>query len=113
MIWLPQIFEIIAAGRQHRTVRLCARIPNSLVPPASGKLVGPLAGSTSGLGQSRRFGDVRVTSVFPLIADVRQRGRQVRKVPILLQNSFGIDQLKFSGPYVRRTNDDLRDYVIL
>jgi hypothetical protein len=35
----------------------------------------------SELGQSRRFGDVRVTSAFPLIADVRQRGRQVRKVP--------------------------------
>ena len=35
----------------------------------------------SQMGQSRRFGDVRVTSAFPLIADVRQRGRQVRKVP--------------------------------
>jgi hypothetical protein len=32
---------------------------------------------------------------------------------MLLQNSFGIDQHKFSGPYVRRTNSDLRDYVIL
>jgi hypothetical protein len=32
---------------------------------------------------------------------------------IVLQNSFGIDQHKFSGPYVRRTNNDLRDYVIL
>ena len=31
--------------------------------------------------QTRRFGDVRVTSAFPLIADLRQRGRQVRKVP--------------------------------
>src|SRR5712664_2677714 len=36
---------------------------------------------TSEMGYSRRFGDVRVTSAFPLIADVRQRGRQVRKVP--------------------------------
>src|SRR5712671_4270189 len=35
----------------------------------------------SEMGHSRRFGDVRVTSVFPLIADVPQRGRQVRKVP--------------------------------
>jgi hypothetical protein len=34
------------------------------------------------MGQSRRFGDVRVTSALLLIADVRQRGRQVRKVPI-------------------------------
>jgi hypothetical protein len=32
--------------------------------------------------QSRRFGDVRVTSVFPLITDVRQRGRQSEKVRI-------------------------------
>src|SRR3979411_3065727 len=36
---------------------------------------------TPAKGQSRRFGDVRVTSAFHLIADVRQRGRQVRKVP--------------------------------
>src|ERR1700730_14291261 len=35
----------------------------------------------SGWGQSRRFGDVRITSAFPLIADVRQKGWQVRKVP--------------------------------
>jgi hypothetical protein len=32
-------------------------------------------------GQKRRFDDVRVTSAFPLIADVRWKGRQVRKVP--------------------------------
>jgi hypothetical protein len=31
--------------------------------------------------QSRRFGDARATSAFPLIADVRQKGRQVRKMP--------------------------------
>src|SRR5258706_16074135 len=38
-------------------------------------------GSMAVPGQSRRLGDGRVTSAFPLIADVRQRGRQVRKVP--------------------------------
>ena len=32
-------------------------------------------------GQSRRFGDVRATSVLPFIADVRWEDRQVRKVP--------------------------------
>jgi hypothetical protein len=37
----------------------------------------------------------------------------VRFTPILLQNSFGTDQHKLSGPYVRRTNNDLWDYVIL
>ena len=36
---------------------------------------------------SRRFGDVRTTSAFPLIADVRCEDQQVRKVPILLQKS--------------------------
>jgi hypothetical protein len=35
----------------------------------------------SGSGQSRRLGDVRVASDFPPIADVRQRGRQVQRVP--------------------------------
>ena len=35
----------------------------------------------SGLGQSRRFGDVRGISALPLIADVRPEDRQVRKVP--------------------------------
>ena len=34
-------------------------------------------------GQSRRFGDVRVTSALPLIADVRRENREVRKVPNL------------------------------
>jgi hypothetical protein len=35
----------------------------------------------SELGQTRRFDDVRVTSAFPLIADVRQKARQIRNVP--------------------------------
>jgi hypothetical protein len=34
-----------------------------------------------GLGQSRRFRDVNVTSVLPLIADLRRNDRQVRTPP--------------------------------
>jgi hypothetical protein len=52
-----------------------------------------------------------MSSELPLKADIAQYSRHVSKVPILLQNSFGIDQHKFSGPYVRRTNNDLRNYV--
>ena len=33
-------------------------------------------------------------------------------VRILLQKSFYTDQHKFSGPYARRSNNHLRDYVI-
>jgi hypothetical protein len=36
----------------------------------------------TGLGQSRRFDDVRVTSALPLIADLRRKDRHVRNVPI-------------------------------
>ena len=36
----------------------------------------------------------------------------VRFAPILLQKSFSIDQHKFSGPYARRSNNHLRDYII-
>jgi hypothetical protein len=31
---------------------------------------------------------------------------------ILLQKSFCIDDHKFSGPYARRSNEHLRDYII-
>ncbi len=34
------------------------------------------------MGQSRQFGDVRVTSALPLIADLRQKKRYVRNVPV-------------------------------
>jgi hypothetical protein len=33
----------------------------------------------SGLGQKRRFGDVRVTSALPLKADIHRKGRHVSK----------------------------------
>jgi hypothetical protein len=65
MIWLPQIFETIAAGRQHRTVRLRSRIPNSLVPAASGKL----AGSTSGLGAGRVKTRLRIPKLLSTNSD--------------------------------------------
>jgi hypothetical protein len=32
-------------------------------------------------------------------------------VPILLQKSFCVHQHKFSGPYARRSNNHLRDYI--
>jgi hypothetical protein len=35
----------------------------------------------SQLGQKRRFGDVRVTSVLPLKADIHRKSRHVSKVP--------------------------------
>jgi hypothetical protein len=35
----------------------------------------------SELGQKRRFGDISVTSVLPLKADIRRMVRHVRKVP--------------------------------
>src|SRR6266446_491693 len=34
------------------------------------------------LGQKRRFGDVRLTSALPLKADIHNKGRLVRKVPL-------------------------------
>jgi hypothetical protein len=32
--------------------------------------------------------------------------------PIVLQKSFCVTEYKFSGPYARRSNNDLRDYII-
>ena len=37
---------------------------------------------TSELGQTRRFGDIRITSALPLRADIHRKGRHVRKAPI-------------------------------
>jgi hypothetical protein len=37
--------------------------------------------SMSEMGQSRHFGDVRVTSALPLKADIHRKGRHVSKVP--------------------------------
>jgi len=36
---------------------------------------------TSGMGQKRRFGDVRVPSALPLKADILRKRRHVSKVP--------------------------------
>src|SRR6267378_2993075 len=48
---------------------------------------------------------------LPSNSDIARRSRHVSNEPIL-QNSFCIDQDKFCEPYVRRSNNDLRDYVI-
>ena len=50
---------------------------------------------------------------FPPIATKQPTSGHVSMVPILLQKSFCITDCKFSGPYVRRSNNHLRDYVIL
>jgi hypothetical protein len=34
------------------------------------------------MGQTRRFGDVRVASALPLKADIQREGRHVSEVPI-------------------------------
>jgi hypothetical protein len=53
--------------------------------------------------QCRRWVKLRRTqyehmfSELPRKADIAQYSRHVSKVPILLQNSFGIDQQKYSG----------------
>jgi hypothetical protein len=49
-------------------------------------------GAHSGLGVARRY---------------------FRKVLIVLQNSFCANQHKFSRPYTRRSNNDLRGYIVL
>ncbi len=64
-------------------------------------------------GRLGRFGRGSRMSALPSDPAMTELHPDVGFVPILLQNSFGIDQHKFSGPYVRRTNNDLRDYVIL
>src|SRR6476469_322377 len=50
-------------------------------------------------------------SALPLKADVAQRGRHVRFVPILLQKSFCGVGLKFSEARARRLNNDVGDHV--
>src|SRR5260370_42285019 len=48
-----------------------------------------------------------MTSGLPRLADILSARQHVRKVPILLQKSFCITDCKFSGPYVRRSNNHL------
>src|ERR1700686_46198 len=66
----------------------------------------------SELGHSRRFGDVRVMSAFPLIATEPQTARHVRKVPILLQKSFWGAERKFLEPPMRLAPRDVRDLIV-
>jgi hypothetical protein len=44
-------------------------------------------GPMSEMGQSRRFGDVRVTSALPLKADIHRRSRHVSNVPLATSQS--------------------------
>jgi len=71
-----------------------------------------MAQSMSELGQSRRFDPLPTNSGLPLEADIAQRSRHVCFVPIVLQKSFCFAEYKFSGPYARRSNNHLRDYII-
>src|ERR1700686_980808 len=66
----------------------------------------------SELGHSRRFGDVRVMSAFPLIATEPQTSRHVSNVPILLQKSFWGAERKFLEPLMRLAPRDLRDLKV-
>jgi len=45
-------------------------------------------------------------------ADICHGEGYVRFVPILLQKSFCITDCKFSGRYVWRSNDHLRDHIM-
>ncbi len=66
----------------------------------------------SALGQSRRFGDVRVASALALKADIHCKVGHVSKVPILLQKSFWGDERKFLEPPMRFTHGDVRDHIV-
>src|SRR6266478_6362196 len=44
--------------------------------------------------------------------DIQKLGPVVRSWQILLQKSFCFTEHRFSGPYARRSNNHLRDYII-
>ena len=52
------------------------------------------------------------TSVIGTFETCRRTQKMSAIRGILLQKSFCIDQHKFSGPYARRSNNHLRDYII-
>jgi hypothetical protein len=63
-------------------------------------------------GQSRHFDSAPRTSALPRSADIADRVRQVRKVPILLKKSFWGDEQKFLEPLMRFTRSELRDHIV-
>jgi hypothetical protein len=64
------------------------------------------------VGLSRHFDSAPRTSALPRSADIADRVRQVRKVPILLQKSFWGDERKFLEPLVRFERGDVRDHIV-
>jgi hypothetical protein len=54
----------------------------------------------------------RMFSGLPSNSDIARCSRHVSRAPILLQKSFCVTEYKFSGPYTRRSNNNLRDYII-
>ena len=51
-------------------------------------------------------------SAFAPQADIRQRDREVRFGPILLQKSFGGGERKFLEPLTRLTRGDVGDRIV-
>ena len=56
----------------------------------------------SDMGQSRRFGDVRVTSAAPLKADIHRSSRHVSNVPKADINCRDCDVRSLAGPEPNR-----------
>src|SRR5260370_26516209 len=72
---LPESFQFFSVGAcSHWLVLLDGSTGDVF---ASGLSWSPM----SDMGQSRRFGDVRVTSAAPLKADIHRRSRHVSNVP--------------------------------
>ncbi len=55
----------------------------------------------------------QMLSALPPRADIAQRSRHVRFVPILLKKSFLADEQNFSGPLMRSARGDVRDHIVL
>jgi len=66
----------------------------------------------SALGQTQKSGCSTGRSALPSIADIVSHAWQVRKGPILLQNSFWGGERKFLRPLMHLTRGDVRDRTI-
>ena len=65
--------------------------------------------SMSEMGPTEKTSVRANVSILPSNPDIARRSRHVSNEPIL-QNSFCIDQDKFSEPYLRRSGDDWTDH---
>src|SRR5438876_10422357 len=72
---LPESFQFFSVGAGSHWLVLLDGSTGDVF--ASGLSWSPM----SDMGQSRRFGHVRVISALPLMADLRRKKRHVRKVP--------------------------------